>query len=127
MKHPRKKPIKKTYLDSHLKNIEQSNFDELYQQGAIDSKLLKDEYEDLAFKKFQQITQFITQNFYTNALCHIENDYESLNDLDTVISKLAKWFHYEVDGEYGLWSFCYDFRERMNNNQMLKRPVLEWV
>jgi hypothetical protein len=127
MKHPRKKPIKKTYLDSHLKNIEQSNFDELYKQGAIDSKLLKDEYEDLAFVKFQQIAQLITQNFYTNALCHIENDYESLNDLDEVISKLAKWFNYEVDGEYGLWSFCYDFRERMNNNQMLKRPLLEWV
>ena len=127
MKYSRKKSIKKTYLDCHLKNIEQSNFDELYKKGAVDSRLLKDEYEDLAFKKFQQITQLITQNFYTRALCHIENDYESLNDLDTVISKLAKWFHYEVDGEYGLWSFCYDFRERMHNNQMLKRPLLEWL
>jgi len=127
MKYSRKKSIKKTYLDSHLKNIEQSNFDEFYKKGAVDSKLLKDEYEDLAFVKFQQIAQLITQNFYTNALCHIENDYESLNDLDEVISKLAKWFNYEVDGEYGLWSFCYDFRERMNNNQMLKRPLLEWV
>ena len=127
MKHARKKSIKKTYLDSHLKDIDKSNFDELYQQGGVDSKLLKDEYEDLAFKKFQKIAQLITQNFYTNALCHIENDYESLNDLDTVISKLAKWFHYEVDDESGLWSFCYDFRERMNNNQMLKRPLLEWV
>jgi len=65
MKHPRKKSIKKNHLDSHLKNIEQSNFDELYQQGAVDSRLLKDEYEDLAFVKFQQIAQVITQNFYT--------------------------------------------------------------
>ena len=127
MKHPRKKSIKKNHLDSHLKNIEQSNFDELYKKGAVDSRLLKDEYEDLAFKKFQQIAQVITQNFYTNDLCHIENDYESLNDLDTVISKLAKWFNYEVDDESGLWSFCYDFRERMNNNQMQKRPLLEWA
>lgn len=127
MKYPRKKSIKKTYLDPYLKNIEQSNFDEFYKNGAIVPKLLKDEYEDLAFAKFQQIAQVINKNFYTNALCHIENDYESVDDLDEVISKLAKWFHYEVDDEYGLWSFCYDFRERMNNNQMLKRPLLELV
>ena len=114
----------KKHKNSEKKAILQANLAELYNHGASDIKLLQDETQDEAFGKFKGLIETVL-HFNSleerGALIKVKEE-EELNDL---ILRLAKNFSYDKKINNELYSFGYDFRERVKLNSF-ERPISKW-
>jgi len=116
--------VLKKHKNTEEKEILQANQAELNNHGASDIKLLQDETQDEAFEKFKG---FMEDVLHFNSLEErwplIEGkEEEELNDL---ILRLAKNFSYEKKINNELYSFSYDFREKVKLNGF-SRPISNW-
>ena len=114
----------KKHKNTEEEEILQANQSELNNDGASDIKLLQDETQDEAFEKFKGLIETVL-HFNSleerGPLIEVKEE-EELNDL---ILRLAKNFCYAKKINNELYSFSYDFRERVKLNGF-SRPISNW-
>ena len=114
----------KKHKNTEKKEILQANQSELNNVGASDIKLLQDETQDEAFEKFKGLIEAV---LHFNSLEERGPliEMKEVEELDDLILRLAKHFSYGKKINDELYSFGYDFRERVRFNGF-SRPISNW-